>query len=196
MLERTVRPAFQKVFVAPAVKMLLPLRLNPDLLTAAGAVFGVAAAPLLYLKLPWAALGTLLFSGWLDTLDGSYARALGVSSEKGSALDIVFDRAVEFSVTLGLFLYSPGRGLACLAMLGSMLLCVTSFLVVGIFEKNSSQKSFHYSEGLMERAEAFIFFGLMMLWPSAFTPLAWLYSALVFYTAAVRMSEFYFRRSV
>ncbi|KAF0124825.1 MAG: putative phosphatidoglycerophosphate synthase [Elusimicrobia bacterium] len=196
MLERTIRPAFQKVFVAPLVGLLLPLRLNPDVLTVAGGAAGVAAAPLLYFKLPWAALGALLLSGWLDTIDGSYARARGVSSEKGSALDIVSDRAVEFSVTLGLFLYAPGRGLECVVMLGSMLLCVTSFLVVGIFEKNSSQKSFHYSEGLMERAESFIFFGLMMLFPAYFSPLAWVFSALVFYTAAVRMYEFYFRRSV
>jgi len=196
MLERTVRPLFQKFFVDPPVRLLLPLRLNPDLLTTAGAGLGLAAAPLLYLKLSWAALCALAVSGYLDALDGSYARALGVSSEKGSALDIVSDRAVEFSVVLGLYLYAPARALPCIVMLGSMLLCITSFLVVGIFEKNETLKSFHYSEGLMERAEAFVFFGLMMLWPAAFTPLAWLFSALVFYTAAARLAEFYFRRSI
>lgn len=194
MLERLARPVFQKLFVDAPVRLLLPLRLNPDLLTAAGGLCGVAAAPLLYFKLPWAALGALLVSGWLDTLDGSYARARGVSSEKGSALDIVFDRAVEFSVTLGLYLYAPGRGLECLAMLGAMLLCVTSFLVVGIFEKNDSAKSFHYSEGMMERAEAFIFFGAMMLFPAWFAPLAWLFAALTLYTGALRTWQFYFRR--
>ena len=196
MLERLARPLFHRLLVEPVLKPLLPLRLNPDLITAAGALAGVAAAPLLYFKLAWASLAALLLSGYLDMLDGSYARALGVSSEKGSALDIVSDRAVEVSVTLGLYLYAPGRGLACLAMLGSMLLCVTSFLVVGIFEKNDSAKSFHYSEGLMERAEAFIFFGLMMLLPDAFTPLAWVYSALVLYTAAARLYRFRGRRSI
>jgi len=196
MLERLARPLFQKLLVDLPVRLLLPLRLNPDALTVAGGLLGVATAPLLYFRLPLAALAALLLSGWLDALDGSYARARGVSSEKGSALDIVSDRVVEFSVTLGLFLYAPGRGLECLAMLGSMLLCVTSFLVVAIFEKNSSQKSFHYSEGLMERAESFIFFGAMMLFPAWFAPLAWVFTALVFYTAAVRVFGFYFRRSI
>lgn len=194
MLERLARPLFQRLFVDGPVRLLLPLRLNPDLLTAAGGVVGAATAPLLYFKLNWAALAALLLSGWFDSLDGSYARARGVSSEKGSALDIVLDRAVEFSVVLGLFLYAPGRGLECLAMTGSMLICVTSFLVVGIFEKNSSGKSFHYSEGLMERAEAFILFGAMMAFPAWFTPLAWLFAALTLYTGALRTWQFYFRR--
>lgn len=69
------------------------------------------------------------------------------------------DRVVEFVVVLALWFVAPQqRGLWCLLMLGSMLLCITSFLVVGIFSENQSQKSFHYSSGLMERAEAFSFF--------------------------------------
>lgn len=58
------------------------------------------------------------------------------------------------------------RGLWCMLTLGSMLLCITSFLVVGIFTENQSQKSFHYSPGLMKRAEAFSFFIAMMIWPA------------------------------
>ena len=76
-------------------------------------------------------------------------------------------------------------------MLGSMLLCITSFLVVGIFVANDSHKSFHYNPGIMERAEAFIFFIAMMLWPSAFVGLAMLFSLLVTLTAIIRLTQFY-----
>ena len=83
------------------------------------------------------------------------------------------------------------RALWCFLMLGSMLLCITSFLVVGIFVANDSHKSFHYNPGIMERAEAFIFFIAMMLWPSAFVGLAMLFSLLVTLTAIIRLTQFY-----
>lgn len=53
------------------------------------------------------------------------------------------------------------------------------------------EKNFHYSPGVMERAEAFIFFIAMMLWPSAFGKLAALFSVLVLFTAGIRLHQFY-----
>ncbi len=43
----------------------------------------------------------------------------------------------------------------------------------------------------MERAEAFIFFLLMILIPSWFINLAWIYSALVLLTAVIRIYQFF-----
>ena len=67
---------------------------------------------------------------------------------------------------------------------------MTSFLVVGIFSENKSQKGFHYSPGLMERPEAFLFFAMMMLLPTLFSALALLFTFLVFLTAGLRVLEF------
>ena len=72
-------------------------------------------------------------------------------------------------------------------MLGSMLICITSFLVIGIFTKNNGEKGFYYSQGLMERAEAFIFFMLMIIFPAAFRILAIVFTFLLLVTAAWRI---------
>lgn len=107
-------------------------------------------------------------------------------------MDITADRLVEFSVILGLLLVNPvSRAIPALWMLGSVLLCVTTFLVIGIFSENSGEKSFHYSTGIMERAEAFCFFILMALLPKYFNPLAWTFTGLVFLTAAIRTWQFH-----
>jgi len=132
----------------------------------------------------------LLLSGYFDTLDGSLARFQGKTSDFGSVLDILCDRIVEFAVVMGLF-YHYQVAECSLYMLGSMLLCITSFLVVGIFSENSSHKSFHYSAGLMERGEAFLFFVMMISLPALFAALSYLFSALVFLTAVIRLYQFY-----
>ena len=75
-------------------------------------------------------------------------------------------------------------------MLGSILLCITSFLVVGIFTPNHSSKSFHYSPGLIERAEAFLFFIVMIFVPYYFTFFAFLFATLVALTALIRLWQF------
>ncbi|PIQ43882.1 MAG: hypothetical protein COV52_06865 [Gammaproteobacteria bacterium CG11_big_fil_rev_8_21_14_0_20_46_22] len=192
MLEHYIRPAYQRILVDPLAQSLARYtRVSANQLT----LFSGVLAPFILLALwfhhPAVALGFLLLSGYLDTLDGTLARFRSETSEQGSVLDIVCDRVVELSVFLGLYLYAPDtRALACLAMLGSSYLCITSFLVVGIFTQNESQKSFHYSPGLMERGEAFIFFVLMIAAPFLFQPLAWAYTLLVLWTAGYRVYEF------
>jgi len=152
----------------------------------------VLVIPALFFNQVFLAIGLLLLSGYCDTLDGTLARFTHHSTAWGSVLDIMMDRLVEFSAVFSLWLVDPShRALWCFLMLGSMLLCVTSFLVVGIFVANDSQKSFYYSPGIMERAEAFIFFTAMMWWPSAFLPLALLFSFLVVLTAIIRLAQFY-----
>jgi phosphatidylglycerophosphate synthase len=139
----------------------------------------------------------LALSGFLDTLDGSIARHTQRASPKGAALDIISDRVVEFVIILSLFLIDPAsRALPSLFMLGSVLICITSFLIVGIFTQNESQKSFHYSPGLMERAEAFIFFAAMILFPLAFPVLSALFSLLVAITALIHIFQFFHQSDI
>lgn len=192
MIETNLRSTYQKICIDPLLKINALHRVRPAYLTVLACLLGVSVLPLLAFKLSVWAFVFLLLSGFLDTLDGSLARLTHSATAKGAALDIVSDRVVEFAVILGLFYIEPeSRALPTLLMLGSVLICVTSFLIVGIFTENNSEKSFYYSRGLIERAEAFIFFGAMILFPSIFIYTAYLFTLLVLITALVRMIEFF-----
>jgi archaetidylinositol phosphate synthase len=189
MIDSYYRQYYQKICIEP----ILPFfnQLSPQILTLAGCLSGLIVCPLLIFGFPWIAFLALLLSGFMDTLDGSLARYLKQMSAKGAALDIICDRIVEFAVILGLFFVDVNvRALPALLMLGSILLCVTSFLVVGIFTENQSTKSFFYSPGLIERSEAFIFFSILILFPSTFIVASYCFTALTCFTAFIRLREF------
>ena len=190
MIDSYFRNSYQTIAVDPIVNVTAKRGVTPTVITICGLIVGLGIIPSLAWHHSFAAVILLLTSGYLDTLDGSIARATNTSSPKGTVLDILCDRIVEFGIILGLFLAEPERGLACLLMLGSVLVCVTSFLVVGIFSENNSNKSFHYSPGLMERTEAFILFALMILMPQYFHILGILFTCLVMLTAIIRIYQF------
>ncbi|HAT8643085.1 TPA: CDP-alcohol phosphatidyltransferase family protein [Legionella pneumophila] len=190
MIEEYCRHHYQKLLVNPLASCLSN-QINPNQITWLSGLFGMLVLPALFFHQVLLAVALLLLSGYCDTLDGTLARFHHKTSDWGSALDITIDRLVEWVVVFALWSLAPSeRGFWCLLMLGSMLLCITSFLVVGIFSANHSQKSFHYSPGLMERAEAFFFFILMMLWPDAFGFLSCLFTVLVTLTAIIRLVQF------
>src|SRR3990167_10796597 len=133
----------------------------------------------------------LVLSGFLDTLDGTVARLSGNTSAAGSVLDIVCDRIVESVVILALFAVDPShRSWLAFFMLMSCYICITSFLVIGIFTKNKSAKEFHYSPGLIERTEAFLFFIAMMWWPDYFGLLSSIFICLVLLTSYLHIKAF------
>lgn len=167
MIESSLRPAFQRIFVKPALS-LGGRYLSANGITICALIVGLIAAGFLSMDYSYLAVVLLLLSGYLDILDGSVARLQNNSTAFGTVLDILSDRLVESSIVIALFLRDPSLGLICLLMSMSMLMCISSFLLVGIFSDKQSEKSFHYSSGLMERAESFIFFILMMLLPDLY----------------------------
>lgn len=192
MLEPYVRPTFHQYIVEPLLNIRVLRRyLSPNGCTFAAAITGGSVALALFYQQIIIAISLLLFSGLLDIIDGALARQQNKTTALGTIFDIMSDRFVECSVILGLLLQAPQeRGLACCVMMGSILLCVSSFLVVGIFSENQTKKSFYYSPGLIERFEAFLFFIAMMLNPAFFQPIACLFSVLVLYTTVTRINEF------
>ncbi|MCB1118885.1 MAG: CDP-alcohol phosphatidyltransferase family protein [Chlamydiia bacterium] len=188
MIETYARPIYQRWLVETVIHRW---RVRPDTVSFAALISGVAILPALLWGYPGVALVLLALSGWCDTVDGTLARRMKLAHPRGAVLDIMVDRTVEFVVVFALFLVAPeARGLPSLLMLGAILLCVTSFLVVGIFSDNRSEKSFHYSPGLIERPEAFLFFAAMILFPHYFVPLALLFTAGVLYTTVMRIWQF------
>ena len=192
MLDTHSRSIYQTRLLDPIMHWPMWRFIHPHLVTLMGCFLGGLIWPVLLYQMTIWAIILLALTGFMDTLDGTLARYFGLESPQGAALDIFCDRVVEFAVLLGLYSYDPeNRAMPILFMLGSVLLCITSFLVVGIFSENESDKSFFYSPGLIERTEAFGFFFLMILWPSFFTPLAWLFTILVFFTAIIRLWQFF-----
>ena len=190
MLEQIIRQPYQRLLVDP-IATKIASQATPNKITLLGGLLGVLVIPTLLLKQSLLAILFLLASGYCDTLDGTLARIKNQSDVFGAVLDIIFDRTVEFAVILGLFFVdSHARALSCLFMLGSILLCVTSFLLVAIFTSNTSQKKFYYSPGIIERPEAFIFFILMMIFPSHFIFLSSLFTLLVILTTIIRLDQF------
>lgn len=190
MLEQSIRKHYQHWLVDPVADRIHMI-ISPIHITLMSLIAGFLVIPALLMNHTVLAISFLLFSGYLDTLDGTVARQSNKTSALGSVCDIMADRTVEFSVIFGLWLVNmPDRSLMCILMLGSILLCITSFLVVGIFTPNTSNKEFYYSPGLIERAEAFIFFTLMILLPAYFTHLSCLFISLVMITTMVRLHEF------
>lgn len=191
MIENYLRQPYQRFLVNPIANSIGE-RFKPNHMTLLAAALGLLVLPALLLNHDGLAIVLILLSGYCDTLDGTLARIHHQSSDWGSTLDILSDRLVEFVIVLALWSVAPQqRSLWIILMLGSMLLCISSFLLLGIFSINRSEKSFHYSPGLMERAEAFLFFIAMIIWPKAFTALAILFTFLVSLTAAIRLRQFY-----
>jgi archaetidylinositol phosphate synthase len=189
MIEGLIRRRFESMFITPF--MPLAKQYTANTITLAALVCGVLTFPLLAFKANGLALCALLISGWLDVLDGSVARYQKIATPWGAALDITCDRIVEISVILGLYMYHPpGRAFICLLMLASTLICVTTFLVVGIFTPKTTSKSFYYHVGLMERAEAFIIFAGMIAIPVLAPSLALIYTIMASYTALRRLIDF------
>ncbi len=188
MIEQTLRPLAQRLFFSPLAALLAP-HISPNQMTLLSCVFGLCVIPAYYYFGAWCGTLALLLSGMADVLDGSIARKRGESSEAGGVYDILSDRAVEAAAILALYLTIPESGVLCLLMLASVLLCVTSFLLSGIHTPKDGEKSFHYSAGLMERAEAFIFFVMMMWLPEWFLGLSLLFTVLVLWTTYVRIKE-------
>ncbi|WP_200404156.1 CDP-alcohol phosphatidyltransferase family protein, partial [Allofrancisella guangzhouensis] len=181
MIEQTIRPWFQKHLINTIAAIISTSDVSANTITTLSFITGAISA-LLILWMPWLAVIFLLLSGYLDVLDGTIARMQNTSSAFGTMLDILSDRFVESFIIIALFIAQPQIAWVGLFMMMSIVACVSSFLLVGIFSQQESHKSFYYSPGLMERAETFIFFIIMILLPSTVLWLGILFTILVLWT--------------
>ena len=192
MLDTNIRDHYQKIFITPFLKLKFIKNINPHFITFVALTFGIFAFFFIISDHKYLAVSCIVLSGYFDTLDGSIARLNNQESNLGSVFDIFSDRFVEMLIILALFLIDPtSRAFLSFFMIAGCYLFITSFLVVGIFEKNLGVKSFHYSSGIIERSEAFIFFISMILFPNIFSFLAFCFSVLVTATSFIRIYEFY-----
>ena len=116
MLEQKYRTMYQKLLVEPVLKCL-PTWLTPIHITLLSALLGLLFIPAMVSQQKGLAVIIILISGYLDTVDGSLARARQQSSDIGAVLDIMADRVVECAILTGFFLAYPSHQLLIFLML-------------------------------------------------------------------------------
>lgn len=175
-------------------KTVARLGLSADMVTLIGLVFGLAAAAAIASGYYLLALVPLLLSRLADGLDGAVARATR-RTDFGGYLDIVCDFLFYGAIPMAFVWADPAtNGMAGAFLLTSFYFNGASFLGFAILaEKREMRtdargvKSLYFTGGLLEGTETIVFFVLICLIPTQFSPLAWAFGTLCFITAASRL---------
>lgn len=170
-------------------KFLLKLKLTPNNVTILALLLGISTSIFLYFDMQVVAVIVLWISGYLDAVDGAMARRSNSSSAFGTLLDIVSDRIVEVSIVLVLGLKFVDVRYNLIVLTACILMSMTIFLTVGALSEKKGVKSFYYQAGVAERSEGFIFFSLMILFPSYLGIITNVFSILIIITAIQRFLE-------
>lgn len=93
--------------LAPCLRLLTKLRVDPDHLTVLSLLAGLSFAPLWYLERAWLAVIALGIHVALDGLDGPLARFQDVESPRGSFTDSFCDQLVVSTVIIMLMVGPP-----------------------------------------------------------------------------------------
>jgi CDP-diacylglycerol--glycerol-3-phosphate 3-phosphatidyltransferase len=145
-------------------------RVDPNLLTALGAVVSLIAAPIFAAGwFGWGAV-TMLFAGFFDLVDGVVARHHGISSRFGAFLDSTLDRVGDMAILLGIAMYYALAGEPGHVLLAGYALA--SSVLVSYAKARAELVVPAFKVGFLERAERVLIiaggaiFGLMIpaLW--------------------------------
>ncbi len=117
-------------FLQPFAKLLVYLRITPNMISWASFVFGAVAGACLAVGHFGSAAFFGTISALLDALDGNVARVMGLSSDAGEVLDAAVDRYVEFFMLAGITIYYREipvlMCLALMALIGSFMVSYSS----------------------------------------------------------------------
>lgn len=184
MLETYFRPTVQPIFTYFALR-IGPF-IHPNTLTLLGFISGIGAGLCIALSQFLLAGIVLLVSGACDILDGTLARVTKQTSTIGAYSDLITDRMVEAAVIIGFAIALPENGLAYILFLSAVLLHFSTFLAAGALFKNTGPKSMYYDASLVERAEAFVIFFIMLASPGYAYQMLMCFNGLVFCSGMAR----------
>ena len=167
---------------------------SANFVTLAGLGVGLCSAAAVVSGAFAAALALLLVSRLADGLDGAVARATR-KTDFGGYLDITADFFFYGLFPLSFAVHHPAdNALAAAVLLTSFYANGSSFLGYAILaEKHGmktdarGEKTLYFSNGLLEGTETILFFVLLCLLPGLFAPLAYIFAALCFITAVLRI---------
>ncbi len=166
MIEAYVRGKIQPLFTLLGRLIFVPLKVSPNMLTACAFASGIAAAFFISNNQLMFGLCMLFVSGLCDIMDGTVARLNKAPQKIGAYIDLISDGMVEASLILGFAFSYPQHYLAYIVFLIALLLQFSTFLAAGALFANTGPKSMHHEHSFVERAESFIVFTLMLLFPA------------------------------
>lgn len=142
----------------------------------------------------WLGLALILVSRLGDGLDGAIASIRG-RTDLGGYLDIVLDFLFYGAVPFAFVVFDPAaNALAGAFLILSFYVNGASFLAYasiaarrGLETQARGEKSIFFTTGLAEATETLAVFVAFCLLPGWFSPLAWAFGALTFYTALSRI---------
>lgn len=184
MIETHLRPTLQPFFDFLAA-CIAPYA-APNTITAIALLFGLGAAGAIATNHLFAGIIFVLLSGLCDILDGSVARITQSSSARGAYIDLISDRMVEAAIIVGFMIQYPQYHVAYVTFFIAVLLHFSTFIAAGALFKNTSNKSMHYDRSIVERAEAFVVFLLMLVFPQYLFPMLCAFNAVVFLSGVSR----------
>lgn len=155
MLNRYARAFFTAVFT-PIARLLLFLRISPDVVTLVGTA-GVAFGALWFYPRGDLLWGTLFITAFVftDLIDGTMARLSGRTSRWGAFLDSTLDRVGDVAIFAGLIFYFTGEGDDHLTA-GFALACLTFGFVTSYAKARAEGLGFTADVGIAERGDRLV----------------------------------------
>jgi len=186
MIEIHIRAKVQPFFDKVSRTVCVPYQISPNMITFIAFITGIVSATLVCVDCLTPALLFLLFSGICDVLDGTVARMTNQSQKVGAYIDLISDRMVEAAIILGFTLLYPQHYLAYIVFFIAVLLHFSTFIAAGALFPNMGKKSMHYDQSIVERAEAFVIFACMMLFPTFIFELLMFFNIIVIIAGLTR----------
>ena len=191
---------FMRRLIDPPLKgvaAIWPRRVSANQITIFGFVLGVGCFLAIATNSLTAALILLGLNRLADGLDGAVARAQS-PSELGAYLDIVADFALWGLLPIGFIILDSDNSVAAAVLLSSFSMSMTVFLAFSIMAEKrgletdaQGRKSFFYVAGLAEGTETIAFFAIVIIWPEAFIPAAFVYAGIVYLSVIGRVASSY-----
>ena len=191
---------FMRRLIDPPLKgvaAIWPRRVSANQITIFGFVLGVGCFLAIATNSLTAALILLGLNRLADGLDGAVARAQS-PSELGAYLDIVADFALWGLLPIGFIILDSDNSVAAAVLLSSFSMSMTVFLAFSIMAEKrgletdaQGRKSFFYVAGLAEGTETIAFFAIVIIWPEAFIPAAFVYAGIVYVSVIGRVASSY-----
>ena len=179
------------------VAAIWPRKISANQITIFGLVLGVACFLAIAINTMTAALILLALNRLADGLDGAVARAQ-TPSELGAYLDIVSDFVLWGLLPIGFIILDSDNAIAAAVLLSSFSMSMTVFLAFAIMAEKrglesdvQGSKSFFYITGLAEGTETIAFFAIVIIWPDAFIPAAFVYAGIVYLSVIGRVASSY-----
>jgi len=186
---RLIPEGFQRGFMtllAPLVRLLTRMGVNPNALTIAGVVITTAGALAFFLRCPRLGGFLILLGGLCDAIDGSLARNAGKATRFGALLDSSVDRYAEFVMLFGIGGYFlmvddyVSAAVTFLALCGSFMVSYT--------RARAESLGLAAKVGVMQRPERIVFLGAgALLHPLALKITIWIVAVFANFTALQRL---------